>query len=124
MTENIDRMLQRGEKLELLTDKTETLMSEVGGDLFSGELHVEVSSQRPLCIDVNPLPPLVHLAGRPVPAHGQGGEADVLVAEHEDEAHCRGRGAAARRRHLPHHLLRKVQVLPVTSASDSLGFGL
>ena len=30
MTENIDRMLQRGEKLELLTDKTENLMSEVG----------------------------------------------------------------------------------------------
>lgn len=28
MTENIDRMLQRGEKLELLTDKTENLMSE------------------------------------------------------------------------------------------------
>lgn len=29
MTENIDRMLQRGEKLELLTDKTENLMFEV-----------------------------------------------------------------------------------------------
>lgn len=30
MAENIDRMLQRGEKLELLTDKTENLMNEVG----------------------------------------------------------------------------------------------
>ncbi len=29
MTENIDKMLQRGEKLELLTDKTENLMFEV-----------------------------------------------------------------------------------------------
>jgi hypothetical protein len=29
MTDNIDKMLQRGEKLELLTDKTENLMSEV-----------------------------------------------------------------------------------------------
>ncbi|GAX74087.1 hypothetical protein CEUSTIGMA_g1537.t1 [Chlamydomonas eustigma] len=28
MTDNIDKMLQRGEKLELLTDKTENLMSE------------------------------------------------------------------------------------------------
>eukprot|EP00798_Chlamydomonas_sp_ICE-L_P012283 gene12283-15432_t len=28
MTENIDKMLQRGEKLELLTDKTENLMFE------------------------------------------------------------------------------------------------
>lgn len=28
MAENIDRMLQRGEKLELLTDKTENLMNE------------------------------------------------------------------------------------------------
>lgn len=31
MTENIDKMLLRGEKLELLTDKTENLMFEVGG---------------------------------------------------------------------------------------------
>jgi vesicle-associated membrane protein 72 len=29
MTDNIDKMLQRGEKLELLTDKTENLMFEV-----------------------------------------------------------------------------------------------
>lgn len=29
MTENIDKMLARGEKLELLTDKTENLMFEV-----------------------------------------------------------------------------------------------
>lgn len=29
MTENIEKVLARGEKLELLTDKTENLMNEV-----------------------------------------------------------------------------------------------
>ena len=29
MTDNIDKIMQRGEKLELLTDKTENLMFEV-----------------------------------------------------------------------------------------------
>ena len=33
MTENIDKVLARGEKLELLTDKTENLMFEVGRSL-------------------------------------------------------------------------------------------
>lgn len=44
MAENIDRMLQRGEKLELLTDKTENLMNEVGRQDRGGGLKDVVGS--------------------------------------------------------------------------------
>ncbi len=116
MTENIDRMLQRGEKLELLTDKTENLMSEVrgkeGGQHLGGSLHSPGLVWEPhdlLMLSVLQPP----CAGRSLPADWKSSAAALLVAELQDEASGGRGGAAGGGRHLPARVLLQEQ-LPET----------
>ncbi len=79
MTENIDKMLQRGEKLELLEERTDHLVFEASTAQAS-HLHTVSAThcQLTACISC--------AAGRPVCADRQDITAADVVAELQDEA--------------------------------------
>ena len=100
MVDNIERVLERGEKIELLVDKSENLRDRV-------RLSFGALPSRCDCAFSG----RHHSAGKSIPDDGPAAAAENVVAKHEDEAYFGRRHPDYCYHHLPHCLLLRYDVL-------------
>lgn len=105
MVDNIEKVLERGEKIELLVDKTDNLRFQASawadtvaswGSSYQLEVMTSVDHLHRMSF------PLYRtLAGRQIPQDRQAAAQQDVVAEHADEDHHRHRGPGPHPGHLP-----------------------